>query len=412
MVDDVSSAVVASGATASYTPSSLTNGVFYWQALAQDSAGNQSAWTATRSFIYDTNIPDVPVLQSPDNGGWVRSVKLTAKFNEPAFAGTGSIEFRICSDALCLAVSASGMTGTVPNGTFAGWEAPHLLDGYWWWQARAHDAAGNVSAWSSIDGFHLDATPPAAPTHLNGTIGANGLTLRWNPPVDTIANFVVYVNGNSGPYLGGVTYEYNVGAFDAGDTRTFSVRAVDRAGNFGAMSTVLVGVPNLVGLTLGQAENATQSRGLVLRRASSLMQALPMIVVSQDPAPASVESLGSAVKVVLKAVPSGQVPFTVQVLPVRVACAAGSILRVHLQLSLLARVRAQVVGHDGRVLATRVLGRVLPGDAVVRVRLPKSSSGVAKVVFAATSSDGRTGHAVVRIASGKHGCHALKRRPH
>jgi PASTA domain-containing protein len=384
----------------------LANGLFYWQARAQDTAGNQSAWTSTRSFIYDTNIPDVPVLQSPGAGTWSRSATLTATFNEPAFAGTGWIEFRVCSDALCLVTAAGGGSGNVTNGSSASWEAPKLLDGYWWWQARAHDAAGNVSAWSSVWGYHLDATPPAAPTHFNGTMGANGLTLRWDPPVDSIANFVVYVDGNSGPYLGNATYEYNVGSFDAGDTRTFTVRAVDQAGNFGAMSTTLVGVPNVVGLTLGQAETAVQSRGLVLKHATASMRAAPTVVVSQDPAAPAVATQGSPVSVVLKPVRTGKVPFTVQVLPKHMVCAAGSVLSVHLQLSLAASVKARLLGSRGRLIATRKLGRVLPGTAIERIRLPRSA--VATVVFVARSADGRTGRAVVRVGSAKHGCRAAR----
>jgi hypothetical protein len=404
VVDDASSAVVASGATATYTPSSLPSAILYWQARAQDVAGNQSPWTSTRSFVYDTSTPDVPLLQSPANGGWVNTTKLTAKFTEPAFAGTGWIEFRICSDAVCLAVPATASSGSVWNGSDASWDGAHLVDGYYYWEARAHDAAGNVSAWSAPFTFHLDATPPAAPTHFNGTIGGNGLTLRWDPPVDTIANFVVYVNGDSGPYLGGTTYEYNVGTFDAGDTRTFSVRAVDQAGNFGAMSTLLVGVPNLVGMTLGDAQHAALVRGLVLRSQTSLKGAAPTVVVAQDPVPGSVEEQGGAVSVVLKEVPASKVAFTVQVLPAQVACAAGSVLRAHLQLSLAARLRAQIVGRNGRVLATRSLGRVLPGDAAVSVRLPKKA--VSRVVFVAVSNDGRTGRATVRVSPGNRGCSA------
>jgi PASTA domain/Bacterial Ig-like domain len=403
-VQDVVSSSVASGTTATYTPSSLANGLYYWQVRAQDAAGNQSAWTSTRSLIYDTNTPDVPVLQSPDNGVWLRSIKLTATFNEPSFAGTGSIEFRICSDAMCIGVGADGTSATVANGAPAAWEGPRLLDGYWWWQARAHDQAGNVSAWSAVHGFHLDATPPAAPLHFNGTMGSNGLTLRWDPPVDSIANFVVYVNGNSAVSLGGTTYEYNVGAFDAGDTRTFSVRAVDLAGNFGAMSTVLVGVPNLVGMTIGQAETAAQARGLVLRHATSSLRADSAVIVSQDPAAPAVAPQGSSVNVVLKRVPSAKTPFTVQVLPARVVCAGGSVLKVHLQLSLAAFVDVRVLGRGGRLLATRPLGRVLPGTAVESVRLPTARATA--VVFLARTADGRIGRAVVHVGGTKHGCRA------
>src|SRR5207302_8770469 len=108
-------------------------------------------------------------------------------------------------------------------------------------------------------------------------------TLRWDPPDDAVANFVVFVNGAAWQNLGGSTYEVKLGAFDAGDTRTFAVVAIDKAGNLSASSAVLVGVPNLVGLTIGQAERAASARGLVVHRGASVMAAGPMVGVSQTP---------------------------------------------------------------------------------------------------------------------------------
>ena len=472
LVQSGSSSTVTSGSSGTYTPSGIADGTYTWQARARDTAGNQSGWTATRSFTLDSTPPDtsvgatqpptftnstsatfgfaatevgstfkcsldgaaftpcsspvayssltegthtfsveatdqagntdpspavyswtvdmtpptVPALESPANGAWTNTTKMSATFSESNFAEPGWVEFRICSDAVCLAAPASGASPSVSNGASASWDGAPIGDGYYWWQARAHDAAGNVSAWSAPWGFHLDATPPAAPTNFNGTIGANGLTLRWDPPVDTIANFVVYVNGDSGPYLGGTTYEYNVGAFDAGDTRTFSVRAVDQAGNFGAMSTMLVGVPNLVGLTLHEANQATKARGLVLHTATALRNAGAAVVVAQDPAAGTVEEQGGAVRVVVNDARRAGVPLTMDVQPTRAVCARSSILRVHLRLSLPAFVGVRFERRRGRAVAARSLGRLPEGDNVVRLRLPKAH--VSRVVFVAAGITG------------------------
>jgi hypothetical protein len=251
MVASATSGSVANGGTAMVTPAPLPNGAYHWQVRAQDRAGNQSAWSVTRSFQVDASAPTVPVLLSPDDGVWLRTATLQAVFSKPAFAGTGTIEYRICSDGACLATQSSGTSPTVSNGATAAWSLPERLgDGMYWWQARAHDAAGNASAWSTARMFHLDKTPPPTPKNFGGTVASDGLTLRWDPPADdSLANFYVYVNGISTVSLGSTTYEYKVGSFDAGDPREFAIVAVDHAGNQSPTSKTLVGVPDVVGLT-------------------------------------------------------------------------------------------------------------------------------------------------------------------
>jgi hypothetical protein len=76
-------------------------------------------------------------------------VKLGATFNKPSFAGMGKIEFRVCSDGLCLGIVTSGTSASVSNGSVATWASFFVLrNGLYYWQARAIDSAGNKSAWS------------------------------------------------------------------------------------------------------------------------------------------------------------------------------------------------------------------------------------------------------------------------
>jgi PASTA domain/Bacterial Ig-like domain len=386
MVSSVTSGSVANGDTASVTPAPLADGTYHWQTRAQDLAGNQSGWSATRSFQIDSSSPTVPALLSPEDGVWVRATTLQATFSKPAFAGTGTIEFRVCLDGACLGTASSGTSPTLINGATASWSLPERLsDGMYWWQARAHDAAGNASGWSAARMFHLDKTPPPTPKNFNGQVADDGLTLRWESPADdSLANFYVYVNGVSTASLGATTSEYKVGAFDAGDPREFAVVAVDHAGNQSPMSKTLVGVPNVVGLTLGDAESAAKARGLVVRRDSAIQQSGSGVVTSQTPPAGTVAEKGTAVKVVLE---TGSAPtaLTMSASPARLICGAGAVVRLKLRLSESADVQARLLS-GRRALTKRNLGHLKPGMTKVTVKLPHHlARGTYRLAFAATA---------------------------
>jgi PASTA domain len=404
-VSSATSGSVTSGGTATVAPGPLPDGTYHWQARAQDVSGNQSPWSPTRSFQIDSAAPLVPALGAPADDAWVRNVSLEATFGKPAFAGTGSVEFRVCSDGACLATVATGSSGAVINGATASWSpAGTLVDGLYFWQARGRDAAGNQSPWSGVRMLHLDATPPASPTSFNGQVAGDGLTLRWAPPVDTLDNFYVYVDGVSAVSLGPVTYEYKVGPFDADDTRTFGVVAVDKAGNRSPMSKILVGVPNVVGLTLTQAEQAAKARGLVIRRDTSMPKSgsSSAAVSAQNPAAGSVADRGSAVRVVL---PGGAAPTTLSVSarPTRVVCAAGATVRLRVTLSGPATVRARLLRAGPSALGSSRLGQLRAGKSSVRVNLPRRlANGTYRLVLDATAGT-QTAHAVVRVVTGRHG---------
>jgi hypothetical protein len=396
VVQSSTSSSVSSGSAASWTPAALADGTYHWQARARDAASNQSGWSATRSFQLDTSAPTVPAIDSPADGAWVHRIELEATFSKPSFAGTGTLEFKICSDGLCLGVVRSGSSDTLINGARTAW-APSTQpgDGLWYWQVRAHDAAGNVSAWSAVHVLHLDSIAPGQPVHFNGQIAADGLTLRWEAPNDTIANYVVYVNGAPWKNLGGTEHELKLGAFSADDTRTFSVVSVDLAGNVGAMSPVLVGVPNLIGLNWSQAVGATSARGLGLKRDAAAFPSVPMFVTSQDPATPALTERGSPVQVTLSAAKGS--PLAVRVRPGSVRCARSCVVRLRIELSSSAVVRSRLLNGNGRLLNRVKLGTLHAGANIVRVRFPGRLGKGAYRLMLDANGDGRTVHALVRV---------------
>ncbi|HEY8630022.1 MAG TPA: Ig-like domain-containing protein, partial [Gaiellaceae bacterium] len=78
VVQSVTSGSVSTGGTASATPAALADGTYSWQAQAHDVAGNQSGWSATRSFQLDTSVPTVPALSAPADDAWVHTIQLSA----------------------------------------------------------------------------------------------------------------------------------------------------------------------------------------------------------------------------------------------------------------------------------------------------------------------------------------------
>jgi hypothetical protein len=265
----------------------------------------------------------------------------------------------------------------------------------YWWQARAKDAAGNESAWSAPRTFHLDKTPPPTPKSFNGHVAEDGLTLRWDPPSDpSLGNFYLYVDGVSKVSLGGTTYEYKVGPFDAADARAFAVVAVDLAGNQSPPSKTLVGVPNLVGLTFDQARSAAKARGFVVDRPAPSVG----VVTSQTPAAPAVAEKGSSMTVVLS---NGSTPtaLTLSATPGQVVCGAGSVVRLQLFLSDGASVRASLL--SGRRTVTRAqLGHLKAGTSVVQVKLPRRlARGTYRLALDATAGT-RTASTTVKVATG------------
>ena len=153
----------------------------------------------------------------------------------------------------------------------------------------------------------------------------------WSSPtVDTARRSVYFATGN--------------GYADPVQPMTDSVVAVDMAGNVGATSPVLVGVPNLVGLDWTHALGATSARGLGLKRDAVGFASIPMFVTSQDPAAPGLVEQGTPVNVTMAAAKGS--PLAVRVRPGHVSCHRTCLLRLRVELSSSARVRSRLLSGE------------------------------------------------------------------
>ena len=245
---------LAAGATGNWKPAFLFDGLYFWRVRSVDSAGNTSAWSSVLSFSVDATPPEAPVL-SGANGMRVPSAPaLTARVSDPTDPGDEARIFvEICSDATCTTILANGYSGTVPVGTLAGWQAPDLGSGTYYWRALAEDVVGNRSEWSAARTFVVDTVPPDVPLQggvsdaalvsrprLSGTFsdvdpGDSG-TLEFQVCTDADCTTVV-AHGSSAPVAAGQTGSWT--AVDALDDGVYfwRVRAVDAAGNPSAWSS-------------------------------------------------------------------------------------------------------------------------------------------------------------------------------
>jgi hypothetical protein len=391
-----------SACTSPHRRAALPDGPHTFALRAVDAAGNKDATPVSYTWSVDTIAPNTPVAVAPGNEAWRSSVKLSATFSDPAFGGSGSIDVQLCADPLCANVVKSWSSGVVANNTTVEW-APSQMpgDGHYFWQARAGDDAGNRSAWSAARGLNLDRTAPTAPPHFNGVVAADGLTLRWDAPADSVANYVVFVDGSPLVNLGSTEFEIKLGAFDAGDPRRFSIVAVDLAGNNGAASPMLVGVPDLIGLTMTAASDALASRGLHLKQSAALVHAGAQQVLAQNPNPATLTEEGSTVQVLLADAVGGGTALSLAAGPIRARCAAGATIKLRLRLSDGAVVSWQLRGFRG---GAGRLGSLAAGSTDVRIRLPRGlRAGRSYVLELRATSGTRSARASVKVVGARAG---------
>jgi chitodextrinase len=110
---------------------------------------------------------------------------------------------------------------------------------------KARDAAGNVSVASNAVTVLLasgpDTTPPTAPTNLSATsVTSASVALRWTASTDDVGVVVyqVYVNGSL--FRTVTTLTASVTGLSASTSYTFTVMALDAAGNTSSASAPLV----------------------------------------------------------------------------------------------------------------------------------------------------------------------------
>ena len=141
-----------------YSPTTITDGKWYWRVRAVDEDGNPGGWSAVRYFTYDSTPPLNPVLQLPLEGSTVIG---TPTFKWAGSATTARYQFGYNT----LNSSEPLLYSSLPVKTTS-FKPPAMEDGTYYWFVRCIDAVGNMSGWGSAAVVHIRPLTPAAPTGL------------------------------------------------------------------------------------------------------------------------------------------------------------------------------------------------------------------------------------------------------
>lgn len=173
---------------------------YYWRAKADDGAA-QGPWvTASFSMYIDAQPPGTPTLDNPADQAWVE-VLTPALSVHPVIDPNGdavSYEFELYQDEL---LETSVATAVVDAQT---WSIPAPLQNhqYYYWRARAVDAGGLASGWSSVQRFFtnkdgIDDAPTLSfvlPDTNVDTYGGN-IEIQWvDQDPDSDARISLYYN--------------------------------------------------------------------------------------------------------------------------------------------------------------------------------------------------------------------------
>ncbi len=226
--------------TTSFTDAAITiEATYAYVVRAVDKAGNTGPPTAVKSITYDVTAPTVPT-------GLVASASPTGA--KPAFAfsaatdtgGTGVTSYRLYRDGASVA-TAAGTTVT---------DTALTVDGSYGYRVSALDAAGNESALSSAVTVVYDKTAPPVATALTAAATPTNTkpALTWTAGgADGLSGFARY-DIYRGAVLAGssATAAFTDAALSTSGSYSYTVKAVDHAGNSSNASTAKIVVYDVI----------------------------------------------------------------------------------------------------------------------------------------------------------------------
>jgi endoglucanase len=226
---------IGASSSAAATVANLTPGTTYtFTVKARDVAGNVSVASNAVVVTTITETPGGEPPSPPTNLVWAASGMTVTLSWQPATDDVGVVAYDLYYGSFYL--GSFGETTLALIGFKSG--TPYVFT------VKARDAAGNVSVASNqatvLLGVIQDTTPPSAPTRLAaGAVGATSVTLTWAASTDDVG-VVVYQVSQGGAVVRTVTSpSATVSGLSAGTSYTFSVTALDAAGNVSAASSPL-----------------------------------------------------------------------------------------------------------------------------------------------------------------------------
>jgi hypothetical protein len=153
----------------------LADGVYYWRVRTINNLGIAGPFSLVFKFTVDTTAPTAPPTPTaPINGVTVTTPIPTLTW--VATAGMGFVKYDISISN----TNPPSNTPTAANLTVLSYKpASLLLVTTYYWKVRGYDAAGNVSAWSTVQTFKVGSATGAAPIPNRFTTSTP--TLTWGP---------------------------------------------------------------------------------------------------------------------------------------------------------------------------------------------------------------------------------------
>lgn len=219
----------------------FNDGSYVWRVRAfKGVTSTWQPWSAVRNFAVDTSGPTTPAHVSPMHGSFSRTVAPRLEWSASSdVSGIAGYDVEI------------GMRST-NLGALLSFDVPGawaLSQGSQTWRVRSRDSLGNPGAWSSGRTFVIDSLAPA-PVSL--TLPLNGILvesstahLSWTAATDTVSGVSNYLIqwANNPAFISANQSKTNtpgkiLNGLSSFETNWWRVRAVDRAGNTNAWSSV------------------------------------------------------------------------------------------------------------------------------------------------------------------------------
>jgi hypothetical protein len=216
---------VTLGNVTTYTDTSVTSsGAYTYNVTDVDNVGNQSGFSSNAA---------APTLSTAFATG--NSVSLTAASYSPKTAPDGGNATG--------APQVSGAIGGISSG-------PIYYNGTSYWNVNFTTGTDGWVAESSL--ALADTTPPTAPTLSVSGVTSSSVSLSWSGATDTgtgVATYSIYKNGGGTPLASvnaATTTSYTDSGLSASTAYTYTVKAVDGAGNTSPASNQVTGTTSSV----------------------------------------------------------------------------------------------------------------------------------------------------------------------
>jgi fibronectin type 3 domain-containing protein len=220
-----------SAATSTLTDSNTAPGATYYYEVTAVNGIGESARSNERSAALP-NVPNAPALVSATALGGSVALAWNAPGSDGGSGITGYALYRGTASGAETLLTRLGNVGSYTDTTGTSGTA-------YYYTVSATNAVGDGARSNELTATP-DATPPSQPTSLKLAVaGTNQLALDWRASTDNVrvSGYQLYRNGVLAASV--TTTEYLDSGLAAGATYTYSVRAIDAAGNVSPSSTVL-----------------------------------------------------------------------------------------------------------------------------------------------------------------------------